>query len=111
MNNVSGDIDAKKISPSSYTSYLHDHIQYQLTPQPPPPVKYIGVSDQLILEDQVQRVTLCGNISPSDFVTGVVIGVYGRELRNGCFEVEDYCFAEMPEQEENVIMETEEDAK
>lgn len=87
------------------------HTQYQLTPQPPPPIKYIGANDQLILEDQVQRVTLCGNISPSDFVTGVVIGLYGRELRNGCFEVEDHCFAEMPEQEENVAMETEEEAK
>ena len=44
-------------------------------------------------------------------MTGVVIGLYGRELRNGCFEVEDHCFAEMPEQEENVAMETEEEAK
>ena len=87
------------------------HMQYQLMPQPPPPVKYIGVNDQLILEDQVQRVTLCGNISTSDFVTGIVMGVYGRELRNGCFEVEDHCFAKMPEQEENVAMETEEEAK
>ena len=86
-------------------------MQYQLAPQPPPRVKYVGADDQLILEDQVQRVTLCGNISHSDFVTGIVVGLYGRELENGSFEVEDYCFAEMPEQEENVAMETEEEAK
>lgn len=99
------------LPPSLQHNSLHYYIQYQFTPQPPPPVKYVGVNDQLILEDQAQRVTLCGNISPSDFVTGVVIGVYGRELRNGCFDVEDYCFAEIPEQEENVAMETEEDTK
>ena len=77
-------------------------------PQPPSRVKYIGVNDQLIIEDQVQRVTLCGNISPSDYVTGIVMGFMGREVTNGCFDVEDVCFPELPEQEENVTMETDE---
>ncbi len=44
-------------------------------------------------------------------MTGVVVGVYGRELKNGSFEVEEHCFAEMPEQDENIAMETEEESK
>ena len=87
------------------------HTQYQLVPQPPPRVKCVSVNDQLIIEDQVQRVILSGNISPSDYVTGVVMGFYGKELRNGSFEVEDVCFPEMPEQEEIVAMETDEEDK
>lgn len=71
-------------------------------------MKYVGVSDQLVVEDQVQRVTLCGNVSASDYVTGIVLGLYGREMSDGSFDVEDVCFPEMPEQEEIVAMETEE---
>ena len=66
--------------------------QHHLIPQPPR-VKYVGVNDQLILEDQVQRVTLTGNTPSRDLVTGVVMALLGRDLHNGCFNVEDYCFA------------------
>ena len=34
------------------------------------------------------------------------MGLLGRELHSGCFEVEDFCFAELPEQEEINTMET-----
>lgn len=89
---------------------IYLHIQHQLVPQPQR-VKYVGINDQLIIEDQVQRVTLCGEISSNDYVTGIVLGLYGRELRNGCFDVEDVCFAELPEQEDIAAMETEEEDK
>ena len=39
------------------------------------------------------------------------MGLCGRELSNGCFEVEDVCFSEMPEQEETITMDTDEQDK
>ena len=86
-------------------------MQYQLLPQPPPRVKYIGVNDQLVVEDQVQRVILCGDVCASDYVTGIVMGLYGREMTDGSFKVEDVCYPEMPEQEAITAMETEEHDK
>jgi len=69
-------------------------------------VKYVGGNDELLLEDQMQRVMLTGNISSKELVTGIIVGLLGQELHNGCFEVEDVCFAELPEQEEISTMET-----
>ena len=79
--------------------------QRNLVPQPSR-VKYVGSNDELILEDQMQRVTLTGNISTEEMITGVVAALLGKELRNGCFEVDDYCFAGLPAQEELNAMET-----
>jgi len=78
---------------------------HHLVPQPPR-VKYVGGNDELLLEDQMQRVMLTGNISSKELVTGIIVGLLGQELHNGCFEVEDVCFAELPEQEEISTMET-----
>ena len=39
------------------------------------------------------------------------MGLCGKQLSNGCFEVEDICFPEMPEQEETVAMDMEEQDK
>jgi len=36
----------------------------------PPRVKYVGGNDELLLEDQMQRVMLTGNISSKELVTG-----------------------------------------
>ena len=66
--------------------------QHHLTPHPPR-TKYVGVNDKLILEDEVQRITLTGNLPSRDLVTGVVVALLGRDLHNGCFNVEEYCFA------------------
>ena len=65
----------------------------------PPKVKYVGASDQLILEDAMQRVVLRWaepEKSPADeLVTGVVVGLRGRKVAKGEFEVEDICYPEL----------------
>lgn len=43
--------------------------QHHLVSQPPR-VKYVGGNDELLLEDQMQRVMLTGNISSKELVTG-----------------------------------------
>ena len=44
-------------------------LQHHLAPQPAR-LKYVGANDELLLEDQMQRITLTGNISPKELVTG-----------------------------------------
>ena len=44
-------------------------LQHHLPPQPAR-LKYVGASDELLLEDQMQRIKLTGNISPKELVTG-----------------------------------------
>ena len=53
-------------------------LQHHLPPQPAR-LKYVGVNDELLLEDQMQRIKLTGNISPKELVTGGM----GREAREG----------------------------
>lgn len=52
----------------------------QLAPQP---IRhnYVDETDVLILEDDVQRIQLLGNMKPNLFVTGIVCAVLGRLLR------------------------------
>lgn len=47
----------------------------------------------MILEDEVQRITLIGDPPSHDLVTGVVMACLGRDNHNGCFHVNEYCFA------------------
>ncbi|XP_059483602.1 DNA polymerase delta subunit 2 [Neocloeon triangulifer] len=49
-------------------------------------------SDSLVLEDELQRIALCGNINVQQLVTGIVIAVLGTDDRQGNFTVEDCCF-------------------
>lgn len=74
-------------------------LQNHLAPQPPK-VKYVCASDQLILEDAMQRVVLrwknSKNSPTEDLVTGVVVGLKGRKLGKGEFQVEDICYSELP---------------
>lgn len=47
----------------------YKHLQHQLMPQPV--VKnYVSESDEIVLEDEVQRIQLIGNIGISKLVTG-----------------------------------------
>uniref|UniRef100_A0A8B9I6L7 DNA polymerase delta subunit 2 n=1 Tax=Anser brachyrhynchus TaxID=132585 RepID=A0A8B9I6L7_9AVES len=70
--------------------------QHNLVPQPPLP-KYVHPSDELILEDELQRIKLVGNVEVSKMVTGTILAVYGSEQEDGGFLVEELCFAELPQ--------------
>ncbi|XP_019716734.1 DNA polymerase delta subunit 2 isoform X2 [Hippocampus comes] len=71
--------------------------EHNLLPQPPR-VKYISDTDELILEDELQRIKLEGKINRDRCVTGSVIAVYGAERNDGKFTVEDFCTADLPAQ-------------
>ncbi|XP_049809952.1 DNA polymerase delta subunit 2 [Schistocerca nitens] len=65
--------------------------ELQLVPQPSR-TNYVSEDDELILEDELQRIRLIGSISPHYVVTGVVCAVLGHESEDGKFLVEDYCW-------------------
>ena len=49
----------------------------QLTPLPPPQ-DYNQPSDEIILEDSIQRIKLFGKINAAELVSGIVVAVLGR---------------------------------
>ncbi|XP_077570813.1 DNA polymerase delta subunit 2 [Stigmatopora nigra] len=77
--------------------------EHNLLPQPPR-VKYISDNDELILEDELQRIKLQGKIDRDRCVTGSVIAVFGAERNDGKFTVEDFCTADLPEQSKRPVL-------
>lgn len=65
--------------------------EHNLIPQPKKD-KYVSNSDTLILEDELQRIQLVGEINVQNACTGVVAAVLGEERENGKFHVEDTCY-------------------
>ena len=79
--------------------------QHGMTPQPVR-AKFTDESDKLILEDELQRIVLVGEVDVQASVTGVIIAVKGSEPEDnrGKFHVTDYCYLDIPEQSERPVL-------
>lgn len=56
------------------------------------PLRFTAADDSLVLEDELARVRLDGDIDPHSHVTGVVCALRGRLLDTGRFLVSDVCY-------------------
>ncbi|PSN42721.1 DNA polymerase delta subunit 2 [Blattella germanica] len=81
--------------------------EHQLVPQPPR-THFVDESDELILEDELQRIRLIGKINVHTVVTGVVCAVLGHEEGDGKFKVDDYCWAGVSERVDRPLQSREE---
>ncbi|XP_039294373.1 DNA polymerase delta subunit 2 isoform X2 [Nilaparvata lugens] len=61
-------------------------------PAQPSNNRYTSSTDKLILEDELQRITLFGCIEVTSLVTGVISAILGHEDDGGKFSVEDVCW-------------------
>lgn len=62
---------------------------------------YIDDSDELYLEDEVQRIILVGNVKASEYVTGITTAIIGQEKEedHGKFYVEEMFELPLPSQD------------
>lgn len=91
-----------ELKPSILKEISEDH---NLMPQPIRS-NFVDESDKLILEDELQRILLVGELDVNTSVTGAIIAVYGKEPENarGKFHVEEYCFQELPTQIQRPVL-------
>lgn len=71
--------------------------EHNLMPQPPR-VKYADDGDELVIEDESERVVITGNIPVGNVVTGSIVALFGHTTDKGKFHVEEYCFSGFPYQ-------------
>ncbi|XP_022784166.1 DNA polymerase delta subunit 2-like [Stylophora pistillata] len=71
--------------------------EHNLMPQPSRE-RFTEDSDELVIEDETERVSLTGNIQVGTCVTGSLVALCGRTIDSGKFAVEDYCFSGLPYQ-------------
>ena len=85
-----------QLKPSILKELSEDH---NLVPKPAR-AKYTDDSDELILEDESQRISLIGNINKERLVTGIAVALMGieKEEQAGKFVVEEVCYLALPTQ-------------
>ncbi|KAG8225761.1 hypothetical protein J437_LFUL005720, partial [Ladona fulva] len=89
----------QELKPSILKEISEEH---NLLPQPKRS-NFTGDDDILILEDDIQRIRLIGNIDVHNAVTGILCAVYGNENEDGQFVVEDFCWAGPPDVDETSL--------
>ncbi|KAK7072105.1 DNA polymerase delta subunit 2, partial [Halocaridina rubra] len=83
----------QELKPSILKEISEEH---HLVPQPIAE-RYVSDDDEIILEDELQRIQLVSNLEVPKLVTGITCAVLGIERVGGKFEVEDICFAGLPD--------------
>lgn len=80
--------------------------EHGMTPQPVMS-KFTDDGDKLILEDELQRIFLIGNVDVQATATGVIVAVRGHEPEDnrGKFMVKDICYRELPAQVDYPVLE------
>jgi len=63
-------------------------------------MRYTDPSDELILEDEIQRLSLSGSSDVETLISGTVIALFGQvpDEHTGKFVIDDIVFPEMPVQ-------------
>ncbi|KAI9342995.1 DNA polymerase alpha/epsilon subunit B-domain-containing protein [Pilaira anomala] len=78
--------------------------------KPETPAKYKSDNDIVSLEDESGRVEISGTCLSKEFlVTGMVVGILGKEIASGAFEAIDICLPGLADQDP--LPETNHDAK